>query len=416
MTRNQERSRKHSCTDINAKNRNPSSLPREETPIVCDTCVTEQVMLQSQNFQRVVSFANGQIVSMNQVPEIDLRSDTVTKPTPAMRQAMAEAEVGDDVICVDPTVERLQNTVAEMFGMEAALFVPSGSMANQIAVRCHCQPGDELICEAECHIYKYEQGGFAQLSGVSPKLLAGQRGILEPGQFEGTVNPDDDHAVRTSLICLENTHNRGGGTVQPLEKVSAICTWAKDMGLKRHLDGARLFNAIVASGIEAKRWSKHFDTLSVCFSKGLGAPVGSALIGSADFIRRARRIRKLLGGGMRQAGIIAAGALYALEYHIQRLDEDHDKAMLLASSAQNADGVSLDALPETNIVLLRIDPALGKPVDFVQQLARHGVGAFPFGEQFVRLVTHMDVSDEQIHRACDAILASAESMSLSAAP
>ncbi|MFK7738571.1 MAG: low specificity L-threonine aldolase [Pirellulaceae bacterium] len=353
---------------------------------------------------------------MNQVPEIDLRSDTVTKPTAAMRQAMAEAEVGDDVICVDPTVERLQDTVAEMFGMESALFVPSGSMANQIAVRCHCQPGDELICEAECHIYKYEQGGFAQLSGVSPKLIAGQRGILDASQFEGTVNPDDDHAARTSLVCLENTHNRGGGTIQPLEKVAAICNWAKDLGLKRHLDGARLFNAIVASGIEAKRWAEHFDTLSVCFSKGLGAPVGSALLGSADFIKHARRIRKLLGGGMRQAGIIAAGALHALEHHVQRLDEDHDKAMLLASSARNAEGVSLDALPETNIVLLRIDPKLGTPAEFVQELAAHGVGAFPFGEQFVRLVTHMDVSDEQIHRACDAIVASAESMSLSAAP
>ncbi|MEM8735813.1 MAG: GntG family PLP-dependent aldolase [Planctomycetota bacterium] len=345
------------------------------------------------------------------LPEIDLRSDTVTKPTPAMRQAMADATVGDDVICTDPTVEALQVRIAEMLGKEAALFVPSGSMANQIALRCHCSPGDEFICEADCHVYNYEQGAFAQLSGLVPKLLHGQLGILEPEQFQGTINPDDEHAVRTKLVTLENTHNRGGGTIQPLEKVTAICDWAHEHSLKTHMDGARLFNAVVASGIDPHRWAAPFDSVSVCFSKGLGAPVGSALVGTADFIAKARRARKLFGGGMRQAGIIAAGALHAIENHVDRLDDDHDKAMLLASSARNADGVSLDALPETNIVLLRIAPELTTPTEFVSTLSEYGVGAFPFGPDHVRLVTHMDVSDEACQRACEAIVQTANSFS-----
>ncbi|HTN74433.1 MAG TPA: threonine aldolase family protein [Pirellulaceae bacterium] len=241
---------------------------------------------------------------------IDLRSDTVTKPTPAMRAAMAAAEVGDDVIDIDPTVERLQDLTAELLGKEAAIFMPSGSMTNQIAVRIHCKPGDEFICEAGCHIYNYEQAAFAQLSGVVARTVEGDCGVLLPGQLVGLIRPFNDHLVRTRLVCLENTHNRGAGRIQPYEHVAEICSWAHENGLRTHLDGARLFNAVVATKIHADRWARHFDTVSVCFSKGLGAPVGSALAGPKEMIQEARRHRKLFGGAMRQAGIIAAGALY----------------------------------------------------------------------------------------------------------
>ena len=257
---------------------------------------------------------------------IDLRSDTVTKPTSAMRAAMAAAEVGDDVIDVDPTVDRLQRMTAEILGKEAAIFMPSGTMTNQVAVRIHCKPGDEFLCEAGCHIFHYEQGAFAQLSGVVARTLQGESGVLRPAQFAGQIRPDNEHLVRTRLVCLENTHNRGAGRVQPYEDVVAICRWAREHGLRTHLDGARLFNAVVASGIPAADWAQHFDTISVCFSKGLGAPVGSALVGSREFIHEARRHRKLFGGGMRQSGIIAAGALHALQYHRERLAEDHEHA------------------------------------------------------------------------------------------
>lgn len=343
-------------------------------------------------------------------PEIDLRSDTVTQPCEGMRAAMMEAPLGDDVICNDPTVDKLQQLVAEMLGKEAALFMPSGTMSNQVAIRCHCTPGDEFICETDCHIYRYEQGAFAQLSGLVPKLLHGNAGILELEQFQDTISPVDDHALSTRLVTLENTHNRGGGTIQPLENVNAICTWAHDSGLSTHLDGARLFNAVIASGVEPHRWAENFDSISVCFSKGLGAPVGSALVGSRDFIQKARRARKLFGGGMRQAGVLAAAAIYALENNVDRLEEDHDQAMMLASIARNVDGVSLDRLPETNIVLLRVAPEMCSPAEFVEGLGKHGVGAFPFGKEYLRLVTHKDVSDLQIRRACEVIKIVAESI------
>src|SRR6516225_1198839 len=256
-------------------------------------------------------------------PIIDLRSDTVTRPTPGMRAAMAAAEVGDDVFGDDPSVNRLQERVAALLGKEAALFVPSGTMSNQICVKVHTQPGDELLCEANCHIYNYEAGGPAVLAGVTCRTIEGDYGVLDVSQLEDKIRPVNDHLVRTRLVCLENTHNRGGGRVYPLEKIQAISTWAHANGLMMHLDGARLWNAIVATGIPAAEWGRHFDSVSVCFSKGLGAPVGSALAGSHDFITRARRIRKRFGGGMRQAGVIAAAALYALDHHIDRLAEDH---------------------------------------------------------------------------------------------
>lgn len=333
--------------------------------------------------------------------EIDLRSDTVTKPSSAMRAAIASAEVGDDVIGFDPTVEALQEYVADLLGKEAALFMPSGSMTNQIAIRLHCGRGDEFLCEADCHVYNYEQAAFAQLSGVVPRTIQGHHGVLTAEQFAGKIRPPGDHMVRTTLVCLENTHNRGGGTIQPLENVVAICDWAKANGLATHLDGARLFNAVAATGIEACKWSENFDSVSICFSKGLGAPVGSALAGTRHFIQQARRARKLFGGGMRQAGIIAAGALYAVQHNRDRLNEDHAHAQLLAEAVRNCEGLALDPEPQTNIVVVRCDPALGNSAELAKTLAGRGLGVLPFGPQHIRLVTHMDVDRQQIQRACE---------------
>ncbi|MEZ6135984.1 MAG: GntG family PLP-dependent aldolase [Pirellulaceae bacterium] len=335
---------------------------------------------------------------------IDLRSDTVTQPSPEMRAAIASAKVGDDVIGSDPTVEALQEYVAELLGKEAALFMPSGSMTNQIAIRLHCNRGDEFLCEADCHVYNYEQAAFAQLSGIVARTIQGEHGILQPQQVLGKIRPAGDHMVRTAMLTLENTHNRGGGTVQPLENVQAICEWAQQNGLTRHLDGARLFNAVAATGIPAKTWADCFDSVSVCFSKGLGAPIGSALAGSAQFIKQARRARKLYGGGMRQVGIIAAGALYAIEHNRERLLEDHANAQLLAAAIANTEGLRLDPAPQTNIVVAYIEPELGSSALYCQQLAEHGVAAMPFGPQHVRFVTHMDVSRADIEAACEAIV------------
>src|SRR5206468_6597979 len=325
------------------------------------------------------------------MPPIDLRSDTVTRPSPEMRQAMANAEVNDDVIDVDPTCERLQKLTAEILGKEAALFMPSGSMTNQVGVRIHCKPGDEFICEAGCHIYNYEQGAFAQLSGVVSKTVEGKAGVLHVDQLRGLVRPENDHLVRTRLVCLENTHNRGAGKIQPHENVVAICQWAHDSGLKTHLDGARLWNATAATGIAEAEWAKHFDTVSVCFSKGLGAPVGSALAGPAELIARARRIRKLFGGGMRQAGMAAAGALYALEHNIDRLGEDHANAQILATAIRQTDGLRLDP-PEvdTNIIWFHVDRELGSAAEVAQQFKPHAILFGVGGPQTLRACTHLD--------------------------
>ena len=342
---------------------------------------------------------------------IDLRSDTVTKPTAAMRAAIAEAVVGDDVFGggpidgEDPTVNELQRTLAEMLGKEAALFVPSGTMSNQIALRTHCGRGDEFICEAGCHIFNYEQGGYAQLSGLSARPLHGEFGVLRLEQFQtGLIRAENEHLVRTRLVCLENTHNRGGGRVLPIETVETICGWAHENGLSTHLDGARLFNAVVASGIEARRWASHFDTVSVCFSKGLGAPVGSALCGSSDLIAQARRHRKLYGGGMRQVGIIAAGALHALRHHVGRLAEDHENAQLLGQAIREIDGLTLqpDEI-DTNIVIFEVDSGLGSAAQFVDRLAERGTQVIAFGPQLVRAVTHLDVNRSDVEQACETL-------------
>ena len=338
-------------------------------------------------------------------PIIDLRSDTVTRPSAGMRAAMAAAEVGDDVFGDDPTVNRLEERVAHLLGKEAALFVPSGTMSNQIAVNIHTQPGDELLCDLNCHIYNYEAGGPAILSAVTCRTLDGDSGILDLSQLEDKIrNADDPHLVRTLLVCLENTHNRGGGRIYPIEKIEAISQWAWKNGLIMHLDGARLWNAIVATGISAKEWGKHFDTVSVCFSKGLGAPVGSALAGPKALIAKARRIRKLFGGGMRQAGIIAAGCLYALDHNIERLADDHRNAQIFAKAVADTPGLHLEpAEVDTNLIWFRIDPAVGTAKDITARLKENGVLVHTAGPQKLRACTHLDVSKAQAERAAETL-------------
>ena len=333
---------------------------------------------------------------------VDLRSDTVTRPTPAMRAAMAAAEVGDDVFGEDPTVLRLQEHVAGLLGKEAALFVPSGTMSNQIGVRVHCQPGDEVILDVGCHIYNHEQGGLAQLSGLATRTVDGDAGVLRLEQLRDLLRPNNIHYTRSRLVCLENTHNRGGGRVQPFDEVVRISAWAHEHGLAMHLDGARLFNAVVASGISATRWAEPFDTVSVCFSKGLGAPVGSAIAGPSDLIQRAKRHRKLFGGAMRQAGILAAGALYALEHHIDRLADDHSNAALLADTIRGIDGLKLkhDRV-ETNIVFFTVDERLGGAAGFCAALRAHGVLLMAENARTIRMVTHLDLSRAEIDYVCE---------------
>jgi threonine aldolase len=335
---------------------------------------------------------------------IDLRSDTVTRPTPGMRAAMQAAEVGDDVFGEDPTVNHLQERVAALLGKEAALFVPSGTMSNQICVKAHTQPGDELLCEAGCHIYNNEAGGPAVLSGVMCRTIAGDHGVLDLSQLEDKIRPVDDHMVRTRLVALENTHNRGGGRVYPLEKIRAISSWARLQGLLMHLDGARLWNAIVATGIQAVEWAKHFDSVSVCFSKGLGAPIGSALAGTQEFVTRARRIRKLLGGGMRQAGIAAAAALYALEHHAERLAEDHRNAQVLAQAIADTPGLRLDPPQvETNLIWFEVDPEFATAKEVAANLQQRGILVSAAGRYRLRACTHLDVSAAQAERAASTI-------------
>jgi threonine aldolase len=338
------------------------------------------------------------------IPLIDLRSDTVTRPTPAMRRAMAEAEVGDDVLNEDPTVLRLQEKTAELLGKEAALFVPSGTMANQIAVGVHTSHGDEILCDPSAHVYMWEGGGIARLWGVTARTIDPSQGLLTLADLHGKIRPDDSHYVRTRMVSLENTHNRGGGRVHPITVVAEVSGWARAHNLAMHLDGARLMNAVVASGIPAAEWARYFDTVSICFSKGLGAPVGSALVGSADLIHEAHRLRKVLGGGMRQAGVIAAGALHALDHHVERLAEDHENARLLAAAVQESKGLSLESGPvETNLVWITVDPALGTAKEVADRLRAEGVLVSALGPQTLRACTHLDVSPEDANRAAEVL-------------
>ena len=321
-----------------------------------------------------------------------------------MRETMLNAPVGDDVIDIDPTAVELQEQTARLLGKEAAIFMPSGTMTNQIALRVHCTPGDEFICEAGCHIYNYEQGAFAQLSGLVAKTIPGQNGLLDLEQLVGTVRSENEHTVRTRLLCIENTHNRGAGKIYSLARVQLLCEWAHSHGLKTHLDGARLFNASVATGVSLQSFSEPFESVSVCFSKGLGAPVGSCLAGSREFIAKARRARKLFGGGMRQIGILAAGALYALQYQMARLADDHAHAKLLAKAVSQCNSLCLsDEVPDTNIVIFRVANEWGTAAQFSDLLKQQGVLSLPFGPQSIRLVTHLDVCTKQIEKACEAI-------------
>lgn len=339
-----------------------------------------------------------------QQPRIDLRSDTVTKPTPEMRRAMAEADVGDDVYGEDPTIRALEERTAALLGKEAALFVPSGTMANQIAIGVNTRPGDEVLCASTSHVYVWEGGGIARLSGVTARTFVGDGGLVSVDDLHDVIRPDDPHYVRTRLVSLENTHNRGGGRVHPIDEVARIARWAREHNLRMHLDGARLMNAVVASGIAASEWGRHFDTVSICFSKGLGAPVGSALAGSADAIRDARRLRKLFGGGMRQGGVIAAAALYALEHHVDRLKHDHDNARLLADAFESNEGFALESGPvETNLVWVTVDPSLGTAAEVAAYLRSHGILVSALGAQVLRACTHLDVTREQAEQAAEII-------------
>jgi threonine aldolase len=330
---------------------------------------------------------------------IDLRSDTVTKPTPAMRKAMAEAEVGDDVFGEDPTVNVLQVKVANLLGKEAALFVPSGTMANQLSIKSHTQPGDEVIIETSSHPYNFEGGAGAALSGVQFQCLKGGRGILDVAQIEEAIRPEDHHFAVTRLVCLENTHNRGGGSIYPLEKMAEIYRLAKSKGLLVHLDGARLWNASVATGIKPHEYAQWADSVSVCLSKGLGAPIGSLIAGSQLFIDRVHRFRKMFGGGMRQVGIIAAAGIYALDHHLERLKEDHQNAKRLAVGLKEFKGVSVDPKHvETNIVIFDVMDTGMTGAQVAEPMRREGVLIHAFGKTQIRLVTHLDVSSEDIER------------------
>ncbi len=326
---------------------------------------------------------------------IDLRSDTVTRPTEGMRRAMFGAPLGDDVFGEDPTVNRLEEYVAGLLGKEAALYAPSGTMCNQIGVFVGTSRGDEVILHEGAHIFVYEAGAPAILSGVQVRTLPGEGGTISPEALRAAVRPENVHFPRPTLLSLENTHNTAGGKVYPLEDFAAVAAEARAMGLRVHLDGARLFNAQEATGIPAREWCEHADTVSVCSSKGLGAPVGSLLAGDKETIREARRARKAFGGGMRQAGVIAAAALYAFEHHIERLKEDHERAKRLADGLREA-GYAVDP-PETNIVLVEIE----RPEEFMHALAREGVLATPGKAGFVRLCTHLDIGDKEIEAAVE---------------
>ena len=332
---------------------------------------------------------------------IDFRSDTVTKPTSGMREAMAQAEVGDDVYGEDPTVNRLQDQAAALLGKRCALFVPSGTMGNQLSIRTQSQPGQEIIVEASSHIVRYEQGAAGALAGVQLHWVPGRRGLMSPDQVEGAVRPRDPYTIPTALICLENTHNSGGGAVYPLSTIEAIRSVADRHGLPMHLDGARLFNAVAASGVAAHEYARHFQTVTFCLSKGLGAPAGS-IIATDDsaLLERLRRFRRMYGGAMRQAGVLAAAGLYALAHHVQRLKEDHDHAKALATMLHAIPSVRVN--PEdvdTNIIFFDLLDPKQTAAEAVSALKEAGVLVSAVGGTRIRAVTHLDIHTDDIERA-----------------
>jgi len=327
---------------------------------------------------------------------IDFRSDTVTRPSPAMLEAMMKAPVGDDVFGEDPSVNQLEQLAASMFDKEAALFCPSGTMTNQIAIKCHTQPGDEVICDADAHIYQYEGGGIAFNSGCSVKLLPGDRGRINAAQVLEAIQPDDVHRPRTSLVCVENTSNRGGGSCYDFEELKKIKKVCGNNRLAFHIDGARLFNALVAKGETPGQYGELFDSISICLSKGLGCPVGSLLLGTADFIKKARRIRKVFGGGMRQAGYLAAAGIYALQNNIERLSEDHVHARAIASALEERPFVKQVLPVETNIIIFETRDITAK--DLVAKLKEHNMLGYAIAPYKVRLVVHLDITKEMVER------------------
>lgn len=331
---------------------------------------------------------------------IDMRSDTITRPVPGMREAIARAEVGDDVFGDDPTVNRLQERVAALLGKEAALFVPSGTMANLVAVRTHAFHGAEVLLEEGAHIFNYEGGSVAAVVGVQLRTISTPFGWFTVKDVESMVRPDDAHAPVTALVCMENTHNRAGGTLFPIEEMERIGDFTRERGIGTHLDGARLWNASVASGLPVDRFAAAVDSVSVCFSKGLGAPVGSLLAGTKDFIRRAHRTRKMLGGGMRQAGVLCAACLYALDHHVERLVVDHQNARILACALDAIPGVHVDLeRTKTNIVIANVSDHPLSETKIAQLLVEAGVSILAIGPGTLRLVTHLDVGRSQIDEA-----------------
>jgi threonine aldolase len=331
---------------------------------------------------------------------IDLRSDTVTKPSTAMREAMMKAEVGDDVYSEDPTVNRLQNLIAEMFGKEASLFVPSGTMGNEVCIKVHTQPGDEIIVEQDSHIFIYETAAPSLLAGVQVMPIPGRSGNMTVEQIKNTIRPKAYYLPPTKLICIENTHGRSAGSIIPLDEIKRIRNLSLNENIKMHLDGARLWNASVASGVSLKEYALYFDSLSVCFSKGLGAPIGSIIIGSEEFIQRARVYRKIFGGGMRQAGILAAAALYALDNNIDRLEEDHNKAYYFATELNQLKqiGINLNEI-QTNMVIADVAPSKKNQQEVLNLLKINGVLLTPERSTSIRAVMHLDVSMDQVKDA-----------------
>jgi threonine aldolase len=333
---------------------------------------------------------------------IDLRSDTVTKPTKPMLQAMFEAEVGDDVFDEDPTVKKLESKTARLFGKEAGLFCPSGTMTNQVGIKVITQPQQEVICDQSSHIYYYEGGGLMFNSGLSVRLIAGDRGRITSRDVLENINPDNIHQPSTALVALENTSNKGGGSFYRLQEAREIAAVCQQHKLKMHLDGARIFNALAETSESAMEWGALFDTVSICLSKGLGAPVGSVLLSSKENIARARRVRKAFGGNMRQSGYLAAAGIYALDHHVDRLKEDHGRARALGKSLSAKPWVKTLLPVDTNIVVFTLQDVL--PVEkFLETLKGQGILAVPFGRQTVRMVTHLDFNDTMLDQTLNVL-------------
>lgn len=333
---------------------------------------------------------------------IDYRSDTVTKPGPGMLEAMMTAKVGDDVFGEDPSINSLESIAAKMFGMEAALFCPSGTMTNQIAIKCHTQPGDEVICEESSHVYQYEGGGIAFNSGASVRLITGNKGRITAEQIKLAINPNDVHKAHSSLVCLENTSNRGGGSCYDFTEIENISNLCKEKNLAFHLDGARLFNAIVAKNESPIKYGEVFDSISICLSKSLGCPVGSLLLGKQNFINKARRIRKVFGGGMRQAGFLAAAGIYALENNIERLKTDHLNTKEIAAVIEKCTYTKMLLPAETNIVIFELHEANSSSA-FVEKLKEKNILGYAITPERVRLVVHLDITEEMINKTIEVL-------------